>query len=119
MRSRVSAGSAAALQRRQAALRANANSHGASVSSSATTSAGVANQQNSSCGYATPPAAAMVCAQYFPSPNLSVDPEALFEVIVFAYCMVAMALQLLHLYRSVFWLPHSYNDNAVVSKTLD
>jgi hypothetical protein len=64
--------------------------------------------------WSSPPAAAVVCAHYFPSPNLSVDPELVFELIVFAYSIVAMALQLLHLYRSVFWLPHSYNDNAVV-----
>ena len=35
------------------------------------------------------------------------------SVIVFCYSMVAATLQVLHLYRSVFWLPHSYNSNAV------
>jgi len=36
-----------------------------------------------------------------------------FEILIFAYSMVAMMLQHLHLYRSVFWLPHSYTNQAV------
>ena len=39
------------------------------------------------------------------------------QVIVFCYSMVAMLMQMLHLYRTVFWLPHSYNTSAVVSST--
>ncbi len=58
--------------------------------------------------------AAMLYSRYLPPPDIPTDSNFTFEVIVFCYSMVAMLLQLLHLYRSVFWLPHSYNSNAVV-----
>lgn len=49
----------------------------------------------------------------YPLPSLPADGQVVFELIIFAYSMVAMLLQHLHLYRSVFWLPHSYNTEAV------
>eukprot|EP00095_Tigriopus_kingsejongensis_P002090 maker-scaffold244_size240795-snap-gene-0.18 protein:Tk02090 transcript:maker-scaffold244_size240795-snap-gene-0.18-mRNA-1 annotation:"hypothetical protein L798_12768" len=50
---------------------------------------------------------------HLPLPALSVDAQIVFELIIFTYSMVAMMLQHLHLYRSVFWLPHSYNSEAL------
>ncbi|TRY67816.1 hypothetical protein TCAL_16960 [Tigriopus californicus] len=50
----------------------------------------------------------------YPLPSLPADGQVVFELIIFAYSMVAMLLQHLHLYRSVFWLPHSYNTEAVL-----
>ena len=37
-----------------------------------------------------------------------------FEAFIFIYCMMALLLQYLHLYKSVWWLPHSYNSYAMV-----
>ena len=59
---------------------------------------------------------ALLLCHTLATPELPLDGAMTFELIVFAYSMVAMMLQLLHLYRSVFWLPHSYNNNAVVRK---
>ena len=59
---------------------------------------------------------ALLVCHTLASPDLPLDGVMTFEVIVFIYSMVAMMLQLLHLYRSVFWLPHSYNNNAVVRR---
>lgn len=50
-------------------------------------------------------------------PLLSLDGNLTFEIIIFAFMNVALFLQYLHLYRSVWWLPHSYNSNAVVRTT--
>lgn len=49
----------------------------------------------------------------FPLPDLPVDGPILFESIIFAYSIVALLLQYLHLYRTVWWLPHSYTNLAV------
>lgn len=48
-----------------------------------------------------------------PIPPLPHDGPFTFEIIVFAYMTVALLLQYLHLYKSVWWLPHSYNSYAV------
>lgn len=53
-------------------------------------------------------------SHHIPTPDLSPEGSITFEVIIFAYSMVSMMLQLLHLYRSVFWLQNGYNNNAVV-----
>merc|ERR1719369_1575 len=44
---------------------------------------------------------------------ISHDGPIVFEAFIFIYCMMALLLQYLHLYKSVWWLPHSYNSNAV------
>ena len=46
-------------------------------------------------------------------PLMPVDGPLTFEVVMFAFITVALLLQYLHLYRSVWWLPHSYNSNAM------
>ena len=50
-----------------------------------------------------------------PIPVIAHDGPLQFEIIMFAYMVVALLLQYLHLYKSVWWLPHSYNSYAVVS----
>ncbi len=49
----------------------------------------------------------------FPAVNLSFELFQ-FEIIMFAYMSVALLLQHLHIYKSVWWLPHSYNAYAMV-----
>lgn len=46
-------------------------------------------------------------------PLMPVDGSMVFEFIMFAFVCTALLLQYLHLYRSVWWLPHSYNNNAM------
>lgn len=46
-------------------------------------------------------------------PSLPVDSELLFETIMFFYTTMALCLQHLNLYRTVWWLPHSHNKYAV------
>ena len=52
----------------------------------------------------------------FPLPvkMLPGDKLVVFEVIAFLYSFVAMMLQHLHIYRTVFWLNTSHQDNAMV-----
>lgn len=49
-------------------------------------------------------------------PPLPADSELMFEIIAFVFTSMALFLQLLNLYRTVWWLPHSYNTYAIVSK---
>jgi len=51
--------------------------------------------------------------QTVPIPDIPHDSAVTFEVIVFSYTCVALCLQYLNLYRSVWWLPHSYTNQAV------
>ena len=46
-------------------------------------------------------------------PLMPMDGPLAFEIVMFAFISVSLLLQYLHLYRSVWWLPHSYNNNAV------
>ena len=41
------------------------------------------------------------------------------QVLVFMYSMAGLSLQYLNLYRSVWWLPHSYNSTAVSFYLID
>ena len=41
------------------------------------------------------------------------------QVLVFMYSMAGLGLQYLNLYRSVWWLPHSYNNTAVSFYLID
>ena len=45
----------------------------------------------------------------------SSDHNLIYESVVLFYSLSAFLLQLLHLYRTVWWLPQSYEKNAVVS----
>lgn len=48
-----------------------------------------------------------------PVPSIPHDGPLQFEVFIFVYSMIALFLQYLHLYKSVWWLPHSYNAYAM------
>lgn len=52
--------------------------------------------------------------KHFPFPNTPVDDDLFFEALMFCFTITAASLQFLHLYRSVWWLPHSYNSQAMV-----
>lgn len=52
--------------------------------------------------------------KHYPFPNTPVDNDLVFEALMFCYTITAASLQFLHLYRSVWWLPHSYNNHAMV-----
>lgn len=47
-------------------------------------------------------------------PALPHDSNIMFEIIMFVYTGTAVFLQFLHLYRSVWWLPNSNANHAMV-----
>ncbi|XP_060526720.1 transmembrane protein 39A-A isoform X2 [Cylas formicarius] len=51
--------------------------------------------------------------KHFPFPNTPVDGEFSFEVLMYFFAMCSAGLQYLHLYRSVWWLPHSYSSSTM------
>jgi len=57
--------------------------------------------------------------QPVPLPHIPHDSQLIFEVLVFMYTVVAMCLQYINLYRSVWWLQHSYNHTAVSFYLID
>jgi len=57
--------------------------------------------------------------QPVPLPDIPHDSNLTFEVLVFMYSVVGLCLQYLNLYRSVWWLPHSYNQTAVSFYLID
>lgn len=57
----------------------------------------------------------VITLKHFPFPNTPVENDLIFELLMFLYTSTAAALQFLQLYRSVWWLPHSFNIYAVVS----
>lgn len=53
--------------------------------------------------------------KHIPVPDLPPSSELCFEFDSFGFCFLAMMGQYVNLYRSVFWLPYSHNDDALVS----
>ncbi|KAK9700324.1 putative transmembrane protein [Popillia japonica] len=51
--------------------------------------------------------------KHFPFPNTPVDSDLIFETLMYFFTITAAGLQFLHIYRSVWWLPHSYTSQAV------
>jgi len=51
--------------------------------------------------------------QAVPIPDIPHDSSFTFEVIIFCYTSAALGLQYLNLYRTVWWLPHSYTHQAM------
>jgi hypothetical protein len=47
---------------------------------------------------------------------VSSDHSLVYESVVLFYSLSAFLLQILHLYRTVWWLPQSYEKNALVSE---
>lgn len=53
--------------------------------------------------------------KHIPFPYIPQDSELLFEIMNFVFTLVATGLQFLNLYRTAWWLPQSYNNQAMVS----
>ncbi|XP_053658950.1 transmembrane protein 39A [Anopheles marshallii] len=51
--------------------------------------------------------------KHVPYPNVEQSSELMNELFIFCFTILASATQFLHLYRSVWWLPNSYNRQAV------
>lgn len=47
-------------------------------------------------------------------PDVSFHSEVLNELVMFAYAVIATAMQFLHLYRTVWWLPESHTSQTMV-----
>ncbi|CAH0559659.1 unnamed protein product [Brassicogethes aeneus] len=60
-----------------------------------------------------PPMEQPPAPKHIPFPNIPVENELIFESVMCFFTIVCTFLQYLHLYRSVWWLPHSYTNNAV------
>lgn len=52
--------------------------------------------------------------KHVPIPVVPVDGQLTFEALSLIISIVAACLQLLNLYRTVWWLPHSYNGYSMV-----
>lgn len=52
--------------------------------------------------------------RHIPFPDIPQDSDLLFEFITFVFTSLAAAAQFLNLYRTVFWLPHSFTSHAMV-----
>jgi Putative transmembrane protein len=53
--------------------------------------------------------------RHIPMPEIAVDGELFHECLMFMFAVVSCALQFLHLYRSVWWLPMSNTKYAMVN----
>lgn len=51
--------------------------------------------------------------KHVPIPDIPADSELLFELITLIYTAMALGLQYLNLYRTVWWLPHSHVKYAI------
>lgn len=49
-------------------------------------------------------------------PDVPYQSELLNELMIFSYTFIAAAMQFLHLYRTVWWLPESNTDQAMVNR---
>lgn len=47
-------------------------------------------------------------------PDISLDNNVLFEALVFIYSAMVLGLQYVNLYKTVWWLPHSSANYALV-----
>lgn len=56
----------------------------------------------------------LLAPKHVPIPTVPVDGQLTFEAISLGISVIAACLQLLNLYRTVWWLPQSYNDNSIV-----
>ncbi|XP_068633812.1 transmembrane protein 39A [Battus philenor] len=55
----------------------------------------------------------MLQPKHIPFPYIPQDGELLFEFMTFVFTLVAAGLQFLNLYRTAWWLPHSYTNQAM------
>jgi hypothetical protein len=56
--------------------------------------------------------------KHVPIPTIPADGQVLFETLSLATSIVAASLQLLNLYKTVWWLPQSYNEYTMVCTKL-
>ncbi len=49
--------------------------------------------------------------------EMQADGNLMFEAMVFVFAVVALGLQYINLYKTVWWLPHSHSRFALVSIT--
>lgn len=52
--------------------------------------------------------------EHVPIPVIPVDGHLTFEALSLVVSIIAASLQMLNLYRTVWWLPHSYNNYSMV-----
>ncbi|CAG9773024.1 unnamed protein product [Ceutorhynchus assimilis] len=51
--------------------------------------------------------------KHFPFPSLFSDSDLFFDFIMALYAFTGTGIQFMHLYRSVWWLPNSFTQNAI------
>lgn len=51
--------------------------------------------------------------KHFPFPNVPIESNFIFEISMFAFTLICTCLQFMHLYRTVWWLPNSFTNQAV------
>ena len=51
-------------------------------------------------------------------PEVPVDGNLIFEGIMFVFSVMCLCLQYINLYKTVWWLPHSHSNYALVKKLL-
>ena len=52
-------------------------------------------------------------------PDIALDSNLLFEAMVFVFCVMALGMQYINLYKTVWWLPHSNANYALVRSYLN
>lgn len=55
--------------------------------------------------------------KHIPIPTVAADDQLKFETISFLICFFVTSLQMLNLYRTVWWLPQSYNNYSMVQSS--
>jgi hypothetical protein len=45
--------------------------------------------------------------------DIPTDSNLFFELLLFIYCVVALGLQYINIYRTIWWIPNSYNNYAM------
>ncbi|KAK0163347.1 hypothetical protein PV327_007038 [Microctonus hyperodae] len=55
----------------------------------------------------------LLAPKHVPIPSIPVDGQLTFEALSFGISIVSASLQLLNLYRTVWWLPQSYNEYSM------
>lgn len=48
-------------------------------------------------------------------PHIALDSNLVFELMSFMYAIMSLCLQYINLYKTVWWLPHSHANYALVS----
>lgn len=62
----------------------------------------------------TPAIEPPILPKHFPFPNIPLESDILFDFLMAIFAIIGMGLQFLNMYKSVWWLPHSYTQNAMV-----